>query len=116
MNLQTFLLKRGQYTRVVYRRPVKLRAGCTDQIEKRVTMVARAGVSYANMAAAPENPGPLPWGQWVKGLENYVIQLREELYLRFAPQSSKSVYYKNGIEVPEEEALRDAVKQELQTH
>lgn len=112
MNLTSFLAKKGQYSRLVYRRAIKTKAGCTDFVEKEVEMVARAGISYSNMAAAPETTGPLPWGQWIPGHENYLIQHKGSIYVRVAPQSAKSRYFVNGVEVSRDAALTNALASE----
>lgn len=53
-------------------------------ITKVSTIVIRLGVNYANMADAPSDPSPLPWGQWVEGYEGWVIEHKGVLYLRVA--------------------------------
>ncbi len=113
MNISSFLNKTGQFTRIVYRRKVKLRSGCGDLVEKRVTMVARAGVSYANMTGAPENPGPLPWGEWVPGYENRLIRHNGKMYVRVAnPRPGTVEFFVNGNPVDKEIALANAVATE----
>ena len=70
---------------------------------KKTDMVIRLGVSYQNMEINKDRVvEPLPWGQWVPGLENYVIEHKGNFYLRVSNTNShisKSKYLLNNIEI-----------------
>lgn len=75
---------------------------------KETDMTIRLGVSYANLRTNKDRVvGTLPWGRWVPGLENYVIEHTDKkgnynLYLRVTSTNahiSKSRYLLNGQEV-----------------
>lgn len=89
-------------------------------IIKESDMVIRLGVSYANMAINKDREtGSLPWGQWVKGLENLVIRHIkdnvENYYLRITstdpahPESGADViatrYLLNGEQISKKQVL-----------
>lgn len=70
----------------------------------------RLGVKPANMKVykdAGREPGGLPWGQWVPGLEGRVIEHKGNFYLRVAESHAaypSSQYYHNGNPITKEEA------------
>lgn len=75
---------------------------------KETDMTVRLGVNYANLSSNKDRTvGSLPWGQWVPGLENYVIEHTDKkgnhnMYLRVTNTNShisKSRYLLNGQEV-----------------
>lgn len=83
-------------------------------IVKESDMVIRLGVSYANMQINEnKQTGSLPWGKWVEGLENLVIEHKGKYYLRITstdpanPESGADViatrYLMNGVEVTKQE-------------
>ena len=83
-------------------------------IVKESDMVIRLGVSYANMQINENRQtGQLPWGKWVEGLENLVIEHKGNYYLRITstdpanPESGADViatrYLMNGVEVTKQE-------------
>jgi hypothetical protein len=91
-------------------------------LEKHTVAVVQAGVNYANLssvkdAIASGERGPveeLPWGQWYfDKLQNkswfpYVIEHKDELYLRLYPSQgnnhkASSVFYVNGEQVDKAE-------------
>jgi len=63
-------------------------------------LVIRLGVNYANMKINEgRTTGSLPWGHWVEGLENLVIEHKGNFYLRVTSaysKNGKSAYYYNG--------------------
>ncbi len=73
---------------------------------KKTDMVIRLGVSYQNMEINKDRVvEPLPWGSWVPGLENYVIEHKGNYYLRVSNTNShisKSKYLLNNIEITKE--------------
>lgn len=83
-------------------------------IVKESDMVIRLGVSYANMQINENRQtGQLPWGKWVEGLENLVIEHKGNYYLRITstdpanPESGADViatrYLMNGQEISKQE-------------
>lgn len=79
-------------------------------IVKESDMVIRLGVAYANMKINENKmTGKLPWGQWVEGLENLVVEHKGNYYLRVTstdpsnPENGSDViatrYLLNGQEV-----------------
>lgn len=75
---------------------------------KETDMTIRLGVNFANLESNKGRViGQLPWGQWVSGLENYVIEHTDKkgnhnMYLRVTSTNahiSKSRYLLNGQEV-----------------
>lgn len=75
---------------------------------KETEMVIRLGVSFQNMKVNEgRTTGNLPWGKWVEGLENYVIEHKGNYYLRVSSTNShiaKSKYLLNNIEVSKDVA------------
>lgn len=80
-------------------------------VTKESDLVIRLGVNYANMAINKDRETPiqsLPWGHWVEGLENLVIEHKGNYYLRVANSYSdhnKSTYYLDGVEISKEKAI-----------
>lgn len=85
-------------------------------VVKETDMVIRLGVSYANMGInAGRQTGSLPWGQWVEGLENLVLEHKGNYYLRITsttpenPESGADVistrYLLNGAQISRREAV-----------
>lgn len=85
-------------------------------IVKESDMVIRLGVSYANMAINKDREtGSLPWGQWVEGLENLVVEHKGNYYLRITstdpanPESGADViatrYLMEGQEISKAQVI-----------
>lgn len=85
-------------------------------VVKESDMVIRLGVNYANMSINEgKQTGSLPWGHWVEGLENLVLEHKGNYYLRITsttpenPQSGADViatrYLLNGEQITREEAI-----------
>jgi hypothetical protein len=79
-----------------------------DGITKETTMTIRLGVDYSTLKSNKDRTvGSLPWGNWVPGLENFVIEHTDKkgnynMYLRVTSSgshTSKSKYLINGQEV-----------------
>ena len=90
-------------------------------LEKKTVAVVQAGVNYANLSAVKDaisagergEVQELPWGLWYqdrltgKSWFPYVIEHKDELYLRLYPSQglnhkTQSVFYVNGEEVTKE--------------
>ena len=87
-----------------------------EGIVKESDMRIRIGVSYANMAVnANKQTGSLPWGTWVPGLENLVVEHKGNYYLRISsttpenPESGADTiatrYIRNGQQITKEEVV-----------
>lgn len=85
-------------------------------ITKESDMVIRLGVNYANMSVnANHNTGSLPWGHWVHGLENLVVEHKGNYYLRVTSTNPENLesgadviatrYIKDGKEISKEEVV-----------
>ena len=85
-------------------------------IVKESDMVIRLGVAYSNMKINEnKQTGQLPWGHWVEGLENLVIEHKGKFYLRISstdpanPESGADVvatrYLKDGAEITKHDVL-----------
>ena len=85
-------------------------------IVKESDMVIRLGVAYSNMKINEDRQtGQLPWGHWVEGLENLVIEHKGNFYLRISstdpanPESGADVvatrYLKDGAEITKHDVL-----------
>lgn len=77
-------------------------------VVKETEMTVRLGVDYSKLSSNEgRQTGSLPWGKWVEGLENYVIEHTDKkgnhnMYLRVTSSGShisKSKYLLNGQEV-----------------
>lgn len=86
-----------------------------DGISKESDMRVRIGVDYSNMSInSDKETGSLPWGQWVEGLENIVVEHKGNYYLRVTstnpenPNGNSDViatrYIMNNKEISKEEA------------
>jgi len=81
-----------------------------DGYSKVTDMVIRMGIDYYNIEENKDKPRQgLPWGEYVLGLEGYVIQNKGQLYLRVYDNgtniSSKSKYLLNGQEVNKDDVI-----------
>lgn len=85
-------------------------------ISKESDMVIRLGVNYANMKInADKQTGSLPWGQWVEGLENLVVEHKGKYYLRITsthpsnPESGADIiatrYLRDGQEISKKQVI-----------
>lgn len=85
-------------------------------VVKESDMVIRLGVSYANMSINEgRQTGSLPWGHWVEGLENLVLEHKGNYYLRvtainpenpeYGASEIATRYLLNGEEISKESAL-----------
>ena len=77
-------------------------------VVKETEMTIRLGVDYSKLSSNEgRQTGSLPWGKWVEGLENYVIEHTDKkgnhnMYLRVTSSGShisKTKYLLNGQEV-----------------
>lgn len=96
-------IKKGAFTKISQRTTKKPLAKYKDStIEKYTDLVVRMGISFQNMKQNQNRiTGPLPWGQWMAGYENYLIEHNGKVYLRLYTDdihSVKSVWYLNGKE------------------
>lgn len=123
--LQFLFTRRGQFLAVHWRRPMKTRKGIADTIEKKVSTVVRAGITYDNIADVQakretgelpaENAG-LPWGQWVAF--PYLISHKGTLYVRLyvsknPEHQTRAEFYRNGVQVDKESLRADCLASEF---
>lgn len=102
--------KKGRYVSLCKAKDL----GCG--VVKETDMVIRLGVNYANMGINEgRQTGSLPWGHWVEGLENLVLEHKGNYYLRITsttpenPESGADIvatrYLLNGELISKEAAL-----------
>lgn len=94
-------------------------------IVKESDMLIRLGVNYANMKVNENRQtGSLPWGKWVEGLENLVVEHKGHYYLRVTSINPENLekgseilatrYFKDGAEVSKE-VVKSLVKEKSST-
>lgn len=95
-------------------------------IVKESDLRMRVGVTYANMEVnAEKQTGSLPWGHWVDGLENLVIEHKGNYYLRVTavdpehPERCADVlstrYLQNGSEISKEAVVAQIGEKKMET-
>lgn len=97
-------IKKGAFYKFEIATPQKtLSAHKSDIVKKYTKMVARFGIEYGKMKTHKDKiVGSLPWGEWVNGYEGYLIEYKENTYLRFYTSAVKSMvnqYTLNGVVV-----------------
>lgn len=112
MKKEEILQKLSEAKKGTYIKLTKIKdygSGCVKESD----LVMRIGVSYANMKINEnKQTGELPWGHWLEGFENLVVEHKGNLYIRVAtkdpknPELSTDVlatrYLLNGEEVNKE--------------
>ena len=98
-------IKKGTFIHIEYE-SVKLIQG--KELKKESYGEYRIGLNYANLGSQKNKvTGELPWGQWVKGFETYIIEHipkgaeAPKYYFRIYTTNtikSKVKYFLNGIE------------------
>lgn len=83
-------------------------------VTKETTLIIRLGVIFSNMKINSEREThSLPWGNWVEGYENLVIEHKGSYYLRVTSVNPSElekneiiseIYYKEGIIISKKEA------------
>lgn len=96
--IDEFLRIKGQFVKVSWTRPVKMKKTAPFRVYKTVTTVARAGIEYDNIqdvqdkradGTLPATNAGLPWGKWA--VYPYIIEHKDQKYLRFtASKNSKA--------------------------
>lgn len=114
---------KGNFVKAAWKSNPKPAAAFKDVLlEKKTVAVVQAGVNYANLSAVKDaiaagergEVQELPWGTWYedrltgKSWFPYVIEHKDELYLRLYPSQglnhkTQSVFYVNGEEVTKDE-------------
>jgi len=109
------LQKKGEFTRLVYERPLKFRAAFKDfDGVKHTEMTVRIGISYEELKSVKEKreSGELPMeSTGLKGVEFIVFptllkNAQNELLLRVYFHKNyhkKTAYYLNGVEVSKDD-------------
>lgn len=84
-------IKKGSYVSVTKE------SNLDKGIRKVSRLVVRLGVNYSKMKASEgKEVGKLPWGNWVEGYENLLIEHKGNTYLRVSnsyTKGNKSEYY-----------------------
>lgn len=95
-------IRKGRF--VALRKKKDLGGGVTKVSD----MVIRLGVDYSKMKINEgRQTGSLPWGHWVPGYEQLVIEHKGVYYLRVASSYSKhgkAAYFLNGMEISRDHA------------
>ena len=78
-------------------------------IIKETSMTVELGVEYKTLVEAKEYEAKeshsLPWGHWLEGYENLIIEHKDTYYLRVAnPKTVGSRYVIDGVETDSETA------------
>lgn len=106
---------KGSFTTIETCKTLKTKKAYADKSIMKVSrMTGRFGVDYENIHAVqqkrasgvlPEQNQGLPWGNWMKDEEGYLIEHKGNLYLRVAssPNKSKTIYIMDGKISSEEE-------------
>lgn len=115
-NVLNLLTKKGQFVSLHTKRPMKVRKGVVDNLEKDSTFVVRIGVDYDNIKAVQEkresgelpeqNAGLKPNFKWVHFPVLLQNEKSGEFYIRCskgANTAPKTKYFKNGIEVKKDD-------------
>ena len=104
---------KGAFTTIETCKTLKTKKAYADKSIMKVSrMTGRFGVDYNNISKVqqkresgelPKEPGSLPWGNWVKNEEGYLIEHKGQIYVRVAtsPNKTKSTYFINGVPADE---------------
>lgn len=85
-------IKKGSYIKLTKKKDLG------EGVTKESDMVIRLGVSYANLAANEgKQTGSLPWGHWVEGLENLVVEHKGNYYLRITSKNPEDVEHSSDV-------------------
>lgn len=123
MNAQEILQKLQNTKKGTYVSLTKIKDLGNDII-KESDMRIRVGVNYKNLKANKNKEiQPLPWGKWVKGLENLVVEHKGNYYLRITSTNPNDLekasdviatrYIQNGKEISKEEVINQIGEKKL---
>ena len=123
MNAQEILQKLQNTKKGTYVSLTKVKDLGNDII-KESDMRIRVGVNYKNLKANKNKEiQPLPWGKWVKGLENLVVAHKGNYYLRITSTNPSDLekasdviatrYIQNGKEISKEEVINQIGEKKL---
>ena len=123
MNAQEILQKLQNTKKGTYVSLTKVKDLGNDII-KESDMRIRVGVNYKNLKANKNKEiQPLPWGKWVKGLENLVVEHKGNYYLRITSTNPNDLekasdviatrYIQNGKEISKEEVINQIGEKKL---
>lgn len=105
---------KGSFTTIETCKTLKTKKAYADKsIVKVSRMTGRFGCSFENLKSTkigrengsiPKNNSGLPYGNWVKGWEGYLIEHKGIFYVRVAssPNKSKTIYLVNGVPTGED--------------
>lgn len=105
-------IKKGTYITIEYETPMVTKSAFKNEtVTKRTRGVFRLGVAYGKMKInqGKEIEG-LPYGEWVEGMVNCLIQKGEQYYLRITKSLNKkhkvfNSYFLNGEEINYEDLM-----------
>ena len=123
MNAQEILQKLQNTKKGTYVSLTKIKDLGNDII-KESDMRITVGVNYKNLKANKDKEiQPLPWGKWVKGLENLVVEHKGNYYLRITSTNPNDLekasdviatrYIQNGKEISKEEVINQIGEKKL---
>ena len=123
MNAQEILQKLQTTKKGTYVSLTKVKDLGNDII-KESDMRIRVGVNYRNLKANKNKEiQPLPWGKWVKGLENLVVEHKGNYYLRITSTNPNDLekasdviatrYIQKGKEISKEEVINQIGEKKL---
>ena len=85
-------VKKGRYISLTKKKD--LGQGIIKESDMRI----RLGISFANMKVNENKEiGSLPWGQWVEGLENLVVEHKGNYYLRITTTNPNDLESANDV-------------------
>lgn len=94
--------KVGTYVSACWSSQKKTLKGHKEDIVTKVSKgVVRLGIDFSHMKTVNRVANSLAYGEYMKGLEKFIIEYNENLYLRMYPSFSKthkvkSMYFLNG--------------------
>ena len=105
---------KGSFTTIETCKTLKTKKAYADKsIVKVSRMTGRFGVDYNHISKVqqkresgelPKEPCSLPWGNWMKDEDGYLIEHKGKVYVRVAtsPNKTKSTYLVNGVPTDED--------------
>lgn len=85
-------VKKGRYISLTKKKD--LGQGIIKESDMRI----RLGITFANMKVNENKEvGSLPWGQWVEGLENLVVEHKGNYYLRITTTNPNDLESANDV-------------------
>ena len=105
----------GSYVKMVWKSPKKtFKTHSGDIVEKVSVGVNRLGVDYSHLKSVNRPANELSYGEYMKGLEKFIIEYNGSYLLRVYPSKSKnhkikSTYYLNGKPTTKEYLIANGI-------